>query len=188
MSAPWTTPPRGSAAQLAGRLAAALPRLQTPRLTLRAPQIADGAAYDVIYRSDRWPHPDGLPDAEAAWLDFNSLVASWLLRGYGSWAIEDRARGDLLGFAILHHEFGDPEPEIGWAPLPEAEGRGIATEAAAAILAHARTIGIAPVAYVDPGNPRSSSVARRIGGHQDAAAEDGIGGAAEVWRFAEGAA
>ena len=38
---PWETPPAGAAAGLAAAVAAALPEILTPRLRLRAPQLAD---------------------------------------------------------------------------------------------------------------------------------------------------
>ena len=183
MSEPWMIPPAGPAAALAEGLRTACPRLETARLVLRAPTLADGAAYVAIYLSDRWPH-DERPDAEEAWLDFNMVVASWSLRGFGAFAIEDRATGALCGFLMLDHEFGDPEPEIGWALAEGAEGRGIATEAAAAALDWARSLGLSPVAYMGTDHAASAAVARRLGGTRDAVAEAALGPGILVWRFA----
>ncbi len=182
MTAPWQTPPAGRAADRAAALVALIPRIETERLILRAPTLAEGEAYAAIYTSDRWLH-DERPDAHEAWLDFNFVVASWLLRGYGAFAIEDRATGALLGFVMLDHEFSDPEPEIGWALTAEATGRGIATEAARAALGYATSIGLAPVAYVWDRNAGSAAVATRLGGVRDAAAEATLGPDMMVWRF-----
>lgn len=182
---PWEVPSTGPAAALVARIAEHLPRLETERLVLRAPRIEDGPVYCAIFLSDRWPHDD-VPTEEDAWLDFNFLVASWLLRGFGIFAVEDKATGALLGFVALDHEFGDPEREIGWMLCPEAEGRGIATEAGRALLTHAAALGIRPVAYAGIDNPRSMGVAERIGGQRDAALEAEIGDEGlAVYRFPE---
>ena len=182
---PWERPPTGVAADLTDRLAGLLPRIETERLVLRAPRIEDGPAYCEIYLSERWPH-DTAPSAEDAWLDFNFLVASWMLRGFGIFAVEDKASGELVGFVALDHEFGDPEPEIGWMLVSGFEGRGMAAEAGRALLTYARSIGIDPVAYVGTGNARSLSVAERLGGRRDAKSETKIGDAGlAVFRFSE---
>ena len=54
--------------------------------------------------------------------------------------------------------------EVGWHLHPQHQGRGLATEAASAILAAAAEAGIEQVlALTDPDNIRSQAVATRLG-------------------------
>jgi len=177
----WLTPPGGADAALAAQFQALVPVLDTDRLRLRGPRIDEFDAYRAIYRSDRWPNEGGR-DLDI-WLDYNQMIASWMLRGIGLFAVEARTDGALLGFAVIDHEWGDPEVEIGWMLCAGAEGRGIATEAGQAILAFARAQGRETVvSYVDAGHDRSAAVAARLGGVRDPAAEAALGHAAQVYR------
>ncbi len=166
---PWEMPSDGGNGARARLIAGAVPEIVTARLRLRAPEIGDFPVYarfvdDGALESDV---------AEEAWLDFCQLVASWPLRGFGPWTIVPRGGGAPLGGIVLNHEYGDPEVELGWVLVPDAEGRGIATEAARAVRAHAfGVMGFATlVSYIDAGNPRSIAVAERLGARRDAAAE-----------------
>ncbi|MFT2753808.1 GNAT family N-acetyltransferase [Clavibacter sp. Sh2088] len=99
----------------------------------------------------------------------------------GIWAIEDRDGGALLGTLLLKDlpastaplASDDPAPrdareegetEIGWHLHPDAWGRGVATEAARRVLAHAEEGGLTRVlAVTNPANAPSQAVCRRIG-------------------------
>ena len=56
--------------------------------------------------------------------------------GYGMFALEDRAAGRVVGFAGLVHPGGQPDAEIKYAFLRSEWGRGLASEAVPALLAH----------------------------------------------------
>jgi RimJ/RimL family protein N-acetyltransferase len=59
---------------------------------------------------------------------------------------------------------GEDEVEIGWHFHPDSWGKGLATEAAGALLARAFTNGLEEVwAVTDLNNHRSAAVCRRIG-------------------------
>ena len=181
---PWERPPSGAAAARAAAMAALVPELVTERLRLRAPRISDYPVYAGFARDDRGIGVRrGETDLEA-WNDFCQLVASWPLRGFGPWTFEPRDGGDPLGLATLDHEFGDPEPEVGWLVIPEAEGRGYATEGARAALGHAfGALGFATiVSYVNRENPGSARVAERLGGRRDPEAEAALDGGTFVYR------
>ena len=160
---PWTRTPDLGAARIAA-LAAAIPQIETERLVLRLPVMADWSVLEPIWTSDRAAHIGGPFDPEDAWLDFNQCIAGWLLRGHGALTICDKATGEVLGLAVLGHEYGDPEPELGWLLTQAAEGRGIATEAAAAVLPLGQQIyskGL--VSYVARENAASARVAEKLG-------------------------
>ena len=181
---PWLTPPTGAAARLTDQFAELVPVLDTERLRLRAPRIAEFDAYRLINQSDRWPHGDEEQGTdEDAWLDFNQMLASWMLRGIGLFAVEAKQDGRLLGFASIDHEWGDPEVEIGWMLTADAEGQGYATEAGAALLDFARSQGRASVvSYMGHDHPRSGAVSQRLGGVRDPQAEADLEDALFVYR------
>ena len=84
----------------------------------------------------------------------------------GCWAIEVRETGVVAGSVLLlklpKAEHG--EVEIGWHLHPDSWGHGVATEAAAVVLAHALASGLPEVlALTHVGNLPSQGVMRRIG-------------------------
>jgi RimJ/RimL family protein N-acetyltransferase len=180
MTAPWSYPLSPAAAALAERAAAALPVLETDRLRLRPPVLADFAAWAGILGSPRATHIGGPMTEDEAWDEFCRAVAVWLLRGHGLWTVEPRAGGAVLGFVLIGFEPGDAEPELGYLFRETAEGRGYATEAAGAARDHAfGALGMpALVSYVAPGNDRSARLARRLGARREPGLLDG----SEVWR------
>lgn len=181
MTAPWEKPSTGAASALAEQFASLVPAIDTGRLHLRAPRIEDFPIYARFMLDE--PSPGG-DKHEAAWLDFCQLVAGWNLRGFGAWTLEAKHDGTRLGAIVVNHEFGDPEVEIGWVLVPEAEGRGYATEAARRALDYAfgplgfKTL----VSYVHHHNARSIAVAERLGATRDPAAEAALDHACLVFR------
>jgi RimJ/RimL family protein N-acetyltransferase len=142
-----------------------IPTLLTPRVLLRAPAPADFEAYAAFYASDRAVYEDGPLDRSAAWGEFAASAAGWVLRGFGSFSLEDRGTGRYLGEAGLYQPPHYPEPEIGWILMAEAEGKGLAREAALAVRGWAYATLCLPtlVSYIDPRNVRSIRLAERLG-------------------------
>ncbi|QPH52895.1 GNAT family N-acetyltransferase [Pontivivens ytuae] len=178
MNRPCLTAPTGATAAQRDRIAATLPRIETARLVLRAPELADYAAYARIASGPDAAFIGGPMSAEEAWLDFCQMSAGWLLRGSGLWTVADRESGATLGFVTLGMEWEDEEPELGFLLLPEAQGRGIAAEAAMAARTYAfDTLGWSTVvSYIDPGNTRSAALANRLGARRDPVAEAAVPG------------
>lgn len=170
---PWEAPATGTAAALSARLGAMVPRIETARLVLRAPELRDFEHYAEILMSDRARYMNGPFDRKGAWQDFTQYVAGWMLRGAGVWTVEDKAARTVMGFVSVAMEFGDREHELGYMLTAAAEGKGIATEAVAAARSFALDTHDLPslVSYVDPDNTRSAAVAQRVGALRDAQAE-----------------
>lgn len=84
---------------------------------------------------------------------------------FGSWAVVERATGLPAGTVILKPlPDGEGEIEIGWHLHPDCWGRGLATEAATALLARAFALGLPEVwAVTHPDNHRSAGVCRKLG-------------------------
>ncbi len=143
-----------------------IPTLTTQRLTLRAPQLADFDHWAAFFASPRSIHERGMMDRAAAWRVWASDVAIWQLRGYGPFGIDDRETGAYLGEVGIYEPDGYPEPELGWFVVPQAEGRGIAAEAARAVMIWARdSLGWTRlINIIDPANARSIALGQRLGG------------------------
>jgi len=95
--------------------------------------------------------------------------------GYGFAAAELADSGECIGFAgIQEVDFGPMQragiTEIGWRLAPEFWGKGLATEAATAWLAHGfEVLGLPEiVSFAVWSNARSIAVMERIGMHRDA--------------------
>lgn len=172
MTYPCETPRTGAAALFAVALQGQLPTLATERLILRAPRVTDFDTYAQIACTDRGKHLGGPMSREDAWLDFSQMTSTWLLHGHGLWTVGHA--GTIAGFVVLGFEPGDQEPELGFMLSEQAEGMGVAFEAAQAALAHAfDTLGWSTlVSYIDPANARSIRLARRLGGLPDGEISD----------------
>lgn len=181
------TPPTGKAALFALSLQEHLPTLATDRLILRAPRVTDFEAYAEIACSDRGQHIGGPMSREDAWFDFAQVTATWILHGHGVWTIGHASQ--VAGFVLLGFEPGDREPELGFLLRAEAEGKGIAFEAALAARRYAfEELGWDTlVSYIAPENARSIALARRLGARLDGVIEE-AGEVAHVYRHTREAA
>jgi len=85
--------------------------------------------------------------------------------GIQHWAVELREDGSFAGRAGLYHAVGWPAPEVNWSIRPDLRSRGLATEAGAAALEFAATLGLERViAVIHPENAASIRVAEKLGG------------------------
>jgi RimJ/RimL family protein N-acetyltransferase len=147
-----------------------VPTLTTARLVLRPLVAADAAAYAAMHADPdvtRHLTADGNPlTPEDAWRQLAMLVGHWQLRGFGMWAVAERARPELLvGRLGAHQPEGWPDFEIGWAIARPYWGRGYATEGAGAAMKYAFEVLDRPrvVSLIHPANTRSIAVAERLG-------------------------
>ena len=150
-----------------------IPTIETQRLVLRAHRPGDFEAYARM-----WCDPSvyrfigGQPRTrEESWIRFLRHAGMWQMTGFGFWAIEERANGRFIGEAGFHDMKRDTTPSIeglpeaGWALVPEAWGRGLATETVAAFLAWGDTHlpGRRQVCIIDAANQASLRVGERCG-------------------------
>lgn len=147
-------------------LVADVPELVTDRLRLRAPRLADFEHHAAFHASSRSVWEGGPNDRLQAWRIWAADVALWPLKGYGPFGVEDRETGAYLGEVGIFHGEGYPAPELGWFVVPEAEGKGVAAEAARAVMAWARAaFGWDRITnIIEPGNARSIALGLRLGG------------------------
>ncbi|MGK5039404.1 GNAT family N-acetyltransferase [Janthinobacterium sp. GB1R12] len=95
------------------------------------------------------------------------ITGRWAEWGYSWWALIRLDDGEMVGMACLQHLDGDKNKphEIGWRLARTGWGQGYASEAAAAIVAHAFDVVGAPevVAVAHPDNAASIKVMTRLG-------------------------
>lgn len=143
--------------------------LETHRLILRPFRDDDLEAYAAMGADPevmRFLSPDGsLLSRADAWRQMAMFLGHWELRGYGTWAVQERTSGDLVGRVGLHFPEGWPDRELGWTIARRFWGRGYATEAARTAIDHAfGTLGWTHlVSLIHPDNGPSIRLAERLG-------------------------
>ena len=109
-----------------------VPLMQTDRLVMRGHGLAD-----YVDCLDLWTEPavtryiGGRPfSSEEVWGRLQRYVGHWSLLGYGYWLVAEKGTGAFVGevgFADFKRQITpsfDGVPEIGWALLPTAQGKG----------------------------------------------------------------
>ena len=163
---------------------AARPVLVTPRLRLRPFRPADASDVQLLAGvravaattlTIPHPYPDG---AAAVWIETHE--AAWASGRDAHYAITDADGGALLGAVGLKLAPEHAGAELGYWVSEQAWGRGYATEAAAAVCAHAFAVhGVHRIqARHFTGNPASGRVMQKLGMRhegtlRDAARKDG---------------
>lgn len=118
--------------------------LSTARLTLRPFTLADAGFMLRLLNEPSWLRYIGdrgvhtLAEAER-YLEEGPL-ASYAQHGFGFEAVVLQETGETIGLCGLAQRAYLDAPDIGFAFLPEHAGRGLAFEAASAVMAHARGV------------------------------------------------
>ena len=149
---------------------AGTPVIETERLVLRAPAAGDFEPWAAFATSERARHVGGPLTRALAWRAMGHLTGHWVHRGFGMFIFCRKTDGRALGMAGPWFPEGWPEREIGWSVWDaEAEGKGLAHEAARAARDHAFAVlgWETAVSYIDPANDRSIALARRLGAVAD---------------------
>ena len=142
--------------------------LETERLRLRMFRESDLDAYARMCADAEIMRylGEGKPLTRAeAWRSMAGILGHWELRGYGLWAVEERATGALIGRIGHIHPEGWPGFELGWMLDRASWGKGYATEGARRALEYAfEALGRQHViSLIRPANVASVRVAERLG-------------------------
>jgi RimJ/RimL family protein N-acetyltransferase len=143
--------------------------LETERLTLRTWTLEDFEDFASMAADPevmRFVSADGKPLSRyGAWQAFSAAAGHWALRGFGWFAVRERATGHFVGRVGPWHPEGWPEFEVGWTLGRQYWGKGYATEAADKAIEYAfRGLNRAHlVSFIAPENERSIRVAERLG-------------------------
>ncbi|MCA8427963.1 GNAT family N-acetyltransferase [Burkholderia seminalis] len=161
--------------------AAELPVLETDRLWLRPRVLAD---LEACVEMDR--DPEVTRHIAGPWHDSDAhrrFVTHRITRDYppglGYWSIFEKAAPDaFIGWVLLIPDYADGarDVEIGWRLVRAAWGRGIASEAAQALVRHAFDTVRLPrvIADIAEANGGSLNVARKLGMQRVSVVHDGI--------------
>lgn len=149
------------------------PVVESARLRLRAHTAADFDACLPMWNDPIVTRFIGgrAYTGEEVWQRIQRYAGSWALLGHGFWIIEDKASAKLIGEIGIMDARRDIDPpfgddrEVGWALLPEAHGKGYASEALEAVLAWEKQHlgGACLVALIDPDNAPSIKLALKFG-------------------------
>ena len=141
------------------------PTLHTERLLLRGWRASDIDRMALFYADPVSQFVGGPMSPEEVWRQVASYVGGRDMRGYGIFALEERETGAFVGYCGPYYPPLWPEPEIAWGLMPEAHGKGYATEAAARALRHAREhLGWeTAISAIEVTNIPSQRVAERLG-------------------------
>ena len=160
------------------------PLIRTERLLLRPYRPDDFRHLLVLYESDRAAYIGGQLPPRKVWDGFMNVIGHWPLLGFGGWAVEEAATGELVGEVALQHPPDYPETELGWLLFEGQEGKGYAREAAEAARRFAleETSIASLVSYIDRDNHRSIRLAERLGARLDRVAPTPNGDPCHVYR------
>lgn len=164
-----------------------IPELETERLLLRGWRSEDFESFAAFYADEATARfVGGVEDRSQAWRRLAAIVGHWALRGYGTWAVEERSSGRFAGGVGLWRPEGWPELELGYWLVAEAHGKGYATEAGAAARDYAfdRLGAETLVSYIRPDNEPSKRVAERLGARFEEVIELATFGPHCVYRYA----
>lgn len=149
------------------------PRIETARLVLRAHDAGDLDAVAAMWSdAELMRHITGKPSTrEESWARILRYAGLWPIKGYGYWAVEDKATGRFvgdIGLADFARDMTPPlavAPEAGWALAAWSHGKGYATEAMLAALAwlDANLAGLRAHCMLDVENAASVRVAQKCG-------------------------
>ena len=142
--------------------------METARLRLRPFTIED---LDGLWRIARDPEVmrhigDGRPfSRDETRENLLRIIESFERRGYGRWALEKKDGGELIGYCGLGNGMAEVGVEVVYLLAREEWGKGVATEAASAILRYGfETLGFDSIAALTrPHNWRSRRVMERLG-------------------------
>lgn len=149
-----------------------IPNINTSRLTLSAMRPEDFDRFARIWTMPEMVrHVGGSPWTRGqAWEWFLRNAGHWQMTGFGQWAVIQQSTRTIIGHTGFFYgardlgEDFDRYPEAAWFVVPQAQGQGLAREAAQA--AHDWFDRVIPgrlVAKVAVENARSLEMAEALG-------------------------
>lgn len=142
------------------------PRLETPRLILRPTALSDLDRWTEMFAHEPTArHIGGVQPRAAVFRAMMSMAGCWALTGISMFSVLDKQTGQWLGRIGPWQPEGWPGTEVGWGLHPDAQGQGIAFEAASACMDYAfDALGWDDIIHcIAPDNLPSQALARRLG-------------------------
>jgi RimJ/RimL family protein N-acetyltransferase len=108
-------------------------RIETERLILRPPVLADFDAYAAnMADPEAVRFIGGQQSRERAWRSFLVFSGAWVIQGFSTFSVIEKASGRWIGRIGPWHPVDWPGTEIGWSLVRDAWGKGYAYEGAVA--------------------------------------------------------
>src|SRR3569833_443645 len=140
--------------------------IDTPRLLLRQFAGDDWRALHEHYSDlecTKFTFGRALTEGES-WRTMASMVGHWQLRGFGPYAVVERATNEVVGTVGLWFPNDWPAPELKWALVRRFWGIGLASEAARAVQGIAlRHFTNPPISLIGAQNLPSIKLALSVG-------------------------
>jgi RimJ/RimL family protein N-acetyltransferase len=140
--------------------------IETPRLVLRVPRLADlDALAEMMADAETARFLGGTMPREMTWRALMVMIGAWHAHGFAMFSTFEKSTGRCIGRLGPWQPEGWPGPEIGWAIARDCWGRGYATEGATAAANWAfATLGWDRMIHsIAPANVASQRVAARLG-------------------------
>ncbi len=142
-------------------------QLETDRLSLRQFREEDWKDLHAYYSDPvAMRHTIGRPLSEGeTWRTMSGMIGHWQLRGYGPYAVVEKASNVVLGPVGFWYPHDWPSPEIKWGLAPAYQGKGFASEAARAVQAAGLKYlpEIRLISLIHPDNQPSIQLALAVG-------------------------
>jgi len=142
-------------------------KLETERLILRQFQENDWRDLHEYYmdgKATKYTESHAFSEGET-WRTMCILIGHWQMRGYGPYAVEEKASGKVLGPIGFWFPNDWPSPEIMWALAQQYWGKGFASEAVRAVQSAGRKYlpDISLISFINAGNLASIRLAIAVG-------------------------
>lgn len=142
--------------------------LQTERLLLRPVREDDFEMLYNIFTNEavrKYLLDDIIVSADQVKGFIAASLHTFQLKSYGLWLLTEKSTGETVGVAGLRHFYGEEQPQLLYALLPQFTGRGYATETATRIIAYSfeQLLFDYLIATCDVPNQASHNVAQRVG-------------------------
>jgi len=113
--------------------------LRTQRLSLRPVQPEDAPAFEAFYGDAEVMsiRKYGVLAPAAARTQVREMLRHWKTHGFGMWVVTDIATGAFAGECGLRWLEDATDVELSYGLYPQFRGRGLATEAARAVVGYA---------------------------------------------------
>lgn len=142
------------------------PTLETERLILRPPSLADFEPWACLMADvEHVRFIGGAQPRAVVWRGLMAMIGAWAANGFAMFSVVEKSSGQWIGRIGAWSPEGWPGTEVGWTLARSAAGKGYAHEAAVATIDWAfDRLGWSEVIHtIAPENAPSIALARRLG-------------------------
>lgn len=142
--------------------------VETSNFKLVVPSVVHAEMYEQFYTDAEASKMYGGPlTQEQTWARLKADVGSWQLLGFGVWVIQSKDDGRYIGTCGFWKGKAWPT-ELTWWVLPEARGRGVATQVSLAALnvAYNSWHWEAVETYMNDDNHAARRLVKKLGGEK----------------------